>query len=308
MTTSNSTNSFPISYKNGDYLVTIQENGTKTRELTGNNPNHIEFPECIDVKITNYCDAGCRFCHEMSTEAGKHADLWELCKQLATLPPGVELAIGGGNPLSHPNLVNFLTWCKVQGFIPNLTINQIHATNSELLQYIISEELAYGIGISIHHFNWKELKELSELSDNVVFHVIAGVHSFDKVLDLFDKTGGQKKVLILGYKNFGFGKNYYGDKVRAGLSEWYSYFPELLTYHTVSFDNLALEQLNVRRLFTDKLWQQFYMGDDFTFTMYVDAVKQQFAPTSRSTNRVNWKDTGLLNYFRNKDANKTAER
>ena len=40
------------------------------------------------------------------------------------------------------------------------------------------------------------------------------------------------------------------------------------------------------------------MGDDFTFTMYVDGVKQEFAPTSRSSNRESFNNYTLLQYFK----------
>ena len=61
------------SYMNGNTLVTIYEDGTKVREYDGTPvPVH---PESMDVKITNACDAGCRYCHEKSVPSGKHADL-----------------------------------------------------------------------------------------------------------------------------------------------------------------------------------------------------------------------------------------
>lgn len=83
-----------IEYINGNYRVTIYEDGTKEREV----PKDFckpEFPESIDLKITNKCDMGCAYCHENSTLDGKqghfaHDFLW-------TLRPGTELAIGGGN-------------------------------------------------------------------------------------------------------------------------------------------------------------------------------------------------------------------
>ncbi|HHT23450.1 MAG TPA: hypothetical protein GXZ87_09125 [Bacteroidales bacterium] len=80
-------------YKNGNSQVTIYEDGTKVRRYS--EPLLLEFPESIDIKITNYCDLGCKFCHEMSDIAGKHADLNKLLTVLQGLSPGVELAIGG---------------------------------------------------------------------------------------------------------------------------------------------------------------------------------------------------------------------
>ena len=56
-------------------------------------------------------------------------------------------------------------------------------------------------------------------------------------------------------------------------------------FKVVSFDNLAIKQLDVKNILTDNEWQEFYQGDDGTMTMYVDGVKQQFAMTSTSPTR-----------------------
>ena len=92
-------------YKNGNYNVTIFDNGTKIRE-TKEDKFVSKFPECIDIKITNYCDRNCPYCHENSSTKGKHGILSR--NFILTLKPYTELAIGGGNPLSHPNLIPFL--------------------------------------------------------------------------------------------------------------------------------------------------------------------------------------------------------
>ena len=94
-------------YTNGNYKVQILSDGTKIR-YTKDNAFKPEFPESIDVKITDYCDMGCAYCHELSTPKGKHANLDILLEVLKPLLPGTELAIGGGNPLFHPNLLPFL--------------------------------------------------------------------------------------------------------------------------------------------------------------------------------------------------------
>lgn len=53
-------------YINGNTLVTIYNDGTKIREY--NKDPQPEFPESIDLKITDYCDMGCPYCHESSTK------------------------------------------------------------------------------------------------------------------------------------------------------------------------------------------------------------------------------------------------
>lgn len=281
-------------YTNGNVAVTILSDGTKIREYD-DIPNIIH-PESMDVKITNYCDNNCPYCHEMSTINGKHADLSILLDVISDLPAGVELAIGGGNPLSHPDLILFLEELKNRGIISNITVNQRHIYQYlDMLQYLIENKMVYGIGVSVVNDDFIYIKELLKLTDNVVFHLIAGVNEvtvIDKILEL-----GKCKFLVLGYKQFGFGIKYFSEEVKENLETWYIELHRYIGKCHLSFDNLALEQLNIKRFLTEQQWSKFYMGDDFTYTMYIDAVKQEFAPTSRSKDRKNFSEYTLLEYF-----------
>lgn len=59
----------------------------------------------------------------------------------------------------------------------------------------------------------------------------------------------------------------------------------------ISFDNLALKQLDVKSLLSEKEWNQFYMGDDgledeqTSASMFVDMVERKFAKNSCSKER-----------------------
>lgn len=282
-------------YRNGNTQVSISEDGTKVR--TYDSDPVIVHPESIDVKITNYCDMGCVYCHESSTTKGAHGDLNKLLEVISDLPAGVELAIGGGNPLSHPELVWFLSELKARGIIANLTVNQGHLKQFQtLIQRLIADDLVKGVGISVTSNNFKYVTPILNASPNVVYHIIAGVNEV-AVLDKLISIGEYCKVLILGYKYFGFGIEHYSNSVQANLKQWKNLLRSYIGTCTMSFDNLAIEQLYVRNLFTTEGWERFYMGNDFTFTMYIDAVKQEFAPTSRSKNRVPFSEYSIVEYF-----------
>lgn len=285
-------------YINGDYTSTIYSDGTLIRETDVENPR-IAHPSSIDIKITDYCDMGCIYCHESSTKKGAHADLNKLLDVISELPAGVEIATGGGNPLSHPNLIPFLTELKARGIIANITVNQGHLKPyQDMLISLIKNDLVKGIGISITNNNFTYIKPLLEITDNIVYHLIAGVSKIeivDKLIEL-----GYCKILILGYKLFGFGIKYHNHEVDAELKRWYKALPTFIGKCTLSFDNLAIEQLKVKRLFTHNGWNKFFMGEDFVFSMYIDAVKQEYAPTSRSKNRKSFSDYTILKYFTKK--------
>ena len=283
-------------YRNGDYDFTIYSDGTLVRETDIENPK-VVYPTSIDIKITDHCTMNCFWCHESSTPKGLHGDLTKLLEVIKDLPAGGEVALGGGNPLDHIGLVPFLYEIKKRGLYANLTVNQGHLKEfNALLTFLIKEDLIKGLGISVSNNNFKHIKPLLKLTDNIVYHVIAGVNKveiMDKLIAL-----GKSKVLVLGYKKFGFGIKYHNEEIDKEIKRWYMYLPKYIGKCIISFDNLAIEQLNVKRLFTDAGWNKFYMGDDFVFTMYIDAVKQQFAPTSRSTNRKSFKEySSVVEYF-----------
>ena len=59
----------------------------------------------------------------------------------------------------------------------------------------------------------------------------------------------------------------------------------LKEFNVVSFDNLAIKQLNVQSMLSQEDWEKFYMGDDGQHTMYIDLVEGVFAKNSTATKR-----------------------
>lgn len=274
-------------YKNGNYNVTIFSNGTKVRV---NNLDYFEpeFPENIDIKITDYCNRGCSMCHEGSTKFGRHGDILNI-PFLDTLHPHTELAIGGGDPLSHPDLVQFLIELKKRKIISNITIDQdCFISNFEFIQELINEKLIYGIGVSLHRSPTYEFISKISKFPNAVIHTINGINTVDEFEIL---AHNNLKVLILGYKNIRRGKSHLkcnSKDVAEKQSELYDVLPHIVEqnwFNAISFDNLAIEQLDVRRLIPREEWEEFYMGEDGAHTMYVDLVEKKFAMNSTSMER-----------------------
>lgn len=268
-------------YTNNDYQVAIFEDGTKIR-YNKLEAFHPVKPECIDLKITNRCGMGCPHCHEDSTPDGVHGDILNL-PFLDTLHPYTELAIGGGNPLEHPDLLEFLTGLAARRLIANMTVNQKHfMDNLPALQDLTEKGLIRGLGVSVSRVNDDLLQALAGFP-NAVVHVINGVIEEGELRKMFGKD---LKVLILGYKRFRRGVEYYSWVVQARMDRMAEILPEILgNFAVVSFDNLALRQLPVKEQMPEEDWERFYMGDDGQFTMYIDAVKREFAKSSTSMER-----------------------
>lgn len=269
-------------YRNGNYNVAIFDDGTKIRynDLDCLIP---EFPESMDMKISNYCPFGCPMCHEKSSEDGEYGKILHH-PFIKTLHSGTELALGGGAVTYHPDLIPFLEELKEQGVLPSITINQREWEETKI-DYLINNQLIYGLGVSFTNVDdevWDKILSYP----NAVVHLIAGYHSRD-VFEYFANKGA--KILILGYKNWGRGEDYfknYSNQITVRTRELKEILPTLFTRcKVVSFDNLSIKQLDIRTVIGEEKWKEFYMGDDGQYTMYVDMVKQECAKSSTSPDR-----------------------
>lgn len=266
-------------YKNGNMRTRIFSDGTKIRE-TEDDEFIPEFAENMDIKISNYCDMGCKFCHEGSTKNGKHGDILNQ-RFIETLHPYQEVALGGGDATSHPDLVPFLHKLKDRKVIVNMTVNQRHfEQKQELIKKLVDEKLIYGLGVSLVNPT-DEFISLIQQYPNAVIHVINGILKPSDVEILSDKN---LKILILGYKQLRRGGDWYSeDHENITVKQmWLKKNLENIIEHfkVVSFDNLAIEQLEVQRLMSLEEWDEFYMGDDSEFTYFIDMVEKEFSKNS----------------------------
>lgn len=279
-------------YTNGNYEVFIYNDGTKVR-INDKDSLVPAFPESIDMKISNRCNMGCPFCHEESVPQGDLADLNHPI--LNSLHPYTELALGGGNVLEHPDLDAFLRRMKRQKVICNMTLHLSHFTeNYNYVSTLVDTGLIHGLGISVNDSITDYQIGLICSIPNAVVHCIAGIVRPEALEQLRGL-----KLLILGYKDFGRGAVYAYQPsiqtninwVRAHLSEMRDWFP------LISFDNLAIEQLNVKELVSPDEWEKTYMGDDGQYTMYVDLVKKEFAVSSVSPRLPIGEETDIRKLF-----------
>ena len=322
-------------YKNGNYVVFRGENDNLIKRPFRTNEKLIaEFPDSIDLKITNKCSWGCPFCHESSVSSGKIGDVERIKEVISELPFGIpiEIAVGGGNILDSPKeTLEVLRFIKSRGHLPRITINR------QDLQHPIPEleeivSLVDGVGVSLSSLprpialvdDWPGAEQYSlrrtligdiggsKLSNRfyydgckLVVHIIAGVFPVEDLDDLFRFS--DIPILILGYKQWGRAKNNalpesmqeFEKAVKIQMykarTEYYDYY---FRSKIIAFDNLALEQLDIKSALTDSEWNTFYLGDEGSHSMYIDAVEGKFARTSRSEDRVSWDSIRLLDYFK----------
>jgi hypothetical protein len=287
-------------YNNGNAVVEIFDDGTRVI-TTPDSSFNFDYPLNIDIRVSTKCSFGrnpdtgkgfCGFCHESSTTNGVECDYKALMNKLEGLPKGIELAVGC-NELT-PDLYEFILWCSLQSYIVNLTVNQGHIMRDfYALKHLVENGFIKGLGVSYRSSLNFIVPEFILEYPNTVFHVIAGIDTFDDVLALKDK--GVKKILILGEKDFGYNEGKVDLDSNSHI-QWYWWVKKLFdAFDVVSFDNLALEQLNIKRFLTDEQWEVFNQGEH---SFYINAVDQTFSASSRSSLKMPWGEFTVQEFYK----------
>lgn len=293
-----------MKYRNGNASVWLDlQDGTRIIEYPDNEPLTLDTPLNIDIRVSTQCPYGynvetkqstCAFCHESALVNGVECHYGVLQQVLtdAKLPRGTEIALGV-NQITD-DLMQFVKNLWKLGLVVNITMNERYILEfgdtrlKQLLPYV------YGLGIS-----YRSLQGCLSLPDwianysHTVIHVINGIDDFDDVKELGVKY---RKLLILGEKDFGFNRGKV-DLNTQQHKQWKSNVMQLTKiFDIVSFDNLGLQQLEIRGKITDEEYKSFYQGEH---SMYINAVEQYFAPSSRTRNNIqNFDTTDLRSYFK----------
>ncbi|MBQ8218347.1 MAG: hypothetical protein IJZ79_03485 [Bacilli bacterium] len=271
-------------YKNGNYVVRLYDDGTKTKR---NNLDSFipAFAESIDMTITTKCNGGCKYCYLDCNENGIHADLNDPI--FKHMHPGTELALNA-NDLSHPGLEDFLIRMKNNKIICNLTINQKHLISCvDRLKEWQDKKLIYGIGISLTDSTDSKLFDCVEKLNNTVLHVIDGCLT---KADLENLYGHNLKLLILGFKHKGRGLDYYNDFKESVDSNIEFLKNHLYEYRDgfsgFCYDTLAIENLEIRKSVSEEKWATNHMGEEGEFTFFIDLPNRTYAISSLETENI----------------------
>lgn len=276
-----------IQFKNGNGICEInKKDGTQITTVLNDEDFKAEFPLNCDVSISECCNLNCSWCYAGCTPQGKHSNIKKFIEDknsfLYSLHGGTEIAINGNEPL-HPDLELLLQFCKERNILANLTINEITLlAHMEQIESWLAKDLIHGIGISPKNYSPLMIDWASEHSTAVI-HTIAGITSDTQYKSMYDRG---IKVLILGYKDFGRGITYKKDESEAVyIKTKTSWLKENIKdfvnhFKVVSFDNLAIEQLNPKSFLSENQWNRFYRGDDGSHTFFIDLVNETFAKNS----------------------------
>jgi len=230
-----------------------------------------KFPENIEIKITNKCKMNCPYCYENSTPDGKHANP-NFVENFLDKP--IEIVFGGGNPLLHPEIFNFLN---------HKTYFKAITVNASFLKDFYYKLPCKTIGLS--YSNLKDTiiaaQKASEYA-KVIVHFINGVHTEKEIIEFLEEANEYSEylvesILILGYKDVGRGKNF---KTKEFMK--YENLIEISKKYKIPFifDTLAVKQLKIKEKEDKKVLDLFFGGDDGEFSMYYDAVENIYGKSS----------------------------
>lgn len=267
-------------YQNGNLTTTLWDDGTRVRE-TEDAFFKPAFAENVDIHTSNRCDNGCAMCYANCTKDGKFGKLsgWNFLK---TLHKGTEMALNLNFPMAD-DFWDLLRCLKTQGIITNVTVNQNHFIKyGNIIEQMYNEGLIRAIGVSLTTPIPQFIEQIKKYP-NAVIHVINGLFTKSQYNILKDNG---LKVLILGYKDVGRGVEFHKTEnpyVTKNQKWLYDNLADMAKHFKVlSFDNLSLNQLEVKRLLTDEQWSEFYGGDDGTFTFFINLVDGYFSKNSLS--------------------------
>lgn len=250
-------------------------------------------PELVDMKITDYCEKGCDFCYQDSTKVGEHAEIGKIFSWIHELANAkvFELALGGGEPTSHPHFLEILRFAKNNGITPNFSTRTFKWLDD--YDYTASVlELIGGFARTVTtveeaNLACKRIKEFSNkvsnkyvnvaylLQEKMRFQIPMGTvtkNEFEKIIR--EAAIEQINITLLGYKTSGRGADHqridypwWLDVVCKTVNEVCRWFPTtFLSIDTV----LAAESKDM--LNSTGVSPLTYRISDGFDSMYIDAV------------------------------------
>lgn len=198
--------------KNGNYYILYGDmfgKKEKMRLQVDSIPDMIpEFPELVDMKITNACEHKCPFCYMASTPKGKHAELKDVNNIVSKFNNKTEFALGGGNVLLHPNFSDIVRNIHIREHIANITIryDDVKTINeNENIKSAINNYVS-GIGISVQKASDVDeakdfIIEMLNLGKHISLHIIPEIIGVEKSVAILNKMSEINDRIYNEYKN-----------------------------------------------------------------------------------------------------------
>ncbi len=169
----------------------------------------LKYPEFYDIKVTGNCEGKCPYCYMDSKPESHYENIIEktriFFKDMSTNELPFQVALGGGEPTSHPDFVELLRVLKEEFDIcPNYTTNGMFVSDPETLHKIMFNTKQYcgGVAVSCHpHLTsyWKAAAlGFSNNKIRLNFHVIiSDKESIDYFKEIYNEWKDKVEYFVL---------------------------------------------------------------------------------------------------------------
>jgi len=275
-----------ICRKDGDWWILYnRESGAKIRLSFKENPK-IHFPkgrpELVDIKITDYCPYGCKFCYQSSTKEGKHADFKRIEGLAWALQDArvFEVALGGGETTSHPDFAKILESFHNNGVTPNFTTFNLSWMEDEAKVAAVKKycrSFAVSSIQDLRSIAWWIENEVKSPSDvRPTLQIPLGCYKKD---ELTGKLAAAHElgidVTFLGYKNHGRGE-VFKPEAYDWIIDWLAEQPQ---WNRFGADSVFVDQFK-DRLKEKGVSEKLMVNKEGMYSCYIDAVNLQMGASS----------------------------
>ena len=216
-------------------------------------PLRAPIPELVDISISNHCTKGCNFCYRDSTPNNVFMSLEDYEFALSSLNSKewgnvFQVALGGGEPLEHPDFMEILKITRKHGIVPNFTTNGMHIT-SDIAKQI--KPLVGAVAISFPNIKSIKSSKANVLIDEGVktnIHFILDRKSIKQGIEILegkhnDLLKGFNSIIFLTFKPLGRGSEDLCLELNDDLKNFCSLIDENHCLLDIGFDSCFMPML-----------------------------------------------------------------
>lgn len=188
------------------------------------NPIWAPVPELADISISNHCTKGCSFCYRNSDNNKEWMSVEDYCSVLEAMNHPeygnvFQVAIGGGEPLEHPDFLAIIDETVKRGVVPNFTTNGTHLTE-EVCNSIQGKVGSVALSIvSVNEIEKEKVEMLRHYGIETNIHYVLSSENIEEATGIANGKSNQRlvglnAVIFLTYKPAG--RAGYGCVIKRG--------------------------------------------------------------------------------------------
>jgi radical SAM protein with 4Fe4S-binding SPASM domain len=149
------------------------------------------WPELADISISNHCSKNCNFCYRDSNPDNSFISIADYESTLDSLTSPhwgsvFQVALGGGEPLEHPEFLEIIQRTWDRGIVANFTTNGLGVTKT-LAAGLAEKVGAVAISVSnIEELHADRVKILTDAGIKTNLHFILDSNSIDQATELLE--------------------------------------------------------------------------------------------------------------------------